>query len=334
MNETPRVLVIQTAFLGDVVLTTPLFRALKSNRPAAFLAALVIPETAPALEGLPELDAIISYDKRRGGWREFRHVLREVRDRRFDVVISPHRSSRSAVIALLSGAPARIGYRESELPCLYTTRVRRPMGRHEAERVLALAAPLGITAADAQPALAVTEEERARARAAAGGKRYALVSPSSAWPTKRWTEAGFAAVGDWLAARGFAVVLTGGPGEEAVAAAVAARMKAPPVNLAGATTVRELLALVAEAAVVVANDSAPVHVAAALGVPTVAVFGATVPAQGFAPLGANAVVAEVIGLECRPCGDHGGVRCPEKHFNCMNDLTAAEVIRALERVLP
>ncbi len=333
MNGSPRVLVIQTAFLGDVVLTTPLFRALKELWPASQLAALVIPETAPVLERLPYLDEILTHDKRAGGPGELGGIIRKVRARKFDVVVSPHRSARSAFIAWTSAAPRRVGYRESALPFLYTELVPRPLERHEAERILALAEAMGSRGADARPTLTLGEDERAAAREAAGGIPYAVISPSSVWPTKRWTAEGFAAVGDYLSGRGFGVVVTGAPGEEEDAAAVAAAMEAPAVNLAGETTPREAAALVAEAALLVANDSAPVHVASAFDTPTVAVFGATVPAQGFAPRASRSAVAEVADLPCRPCGAHGGHRCPEKHFRCMADLSPAEVVRAVEAVL-
>jgi heptosyltransferase-2 len=329
----PRVLVIQTAFLGDVVLTTPMFRALKELWPASHLAALVIPETAPVLERLPDLDEIVTHDKRAGGPGELWGVITKVRAREFDVVVSPHRSARSSFIARASGAPRRVGYRQGALSFLFTERVSRPLERHEAERILALAEALGSRGADPKPTLALGDDEREAAREAAGAEPYAVMSPSSAWPTKRWTAEGFAAVGDYLSGRGYAVVITGGPGEEEGAAAVAAAMEAPAVNLAAKTTTRELAALVAEAALLVANDSAPVHVGSAFDTPTVAVFGATVPAQGFAPLANRSAVAEVGDLPCRPCGAHGGRKCPEKHFRCMLGLSPADVVRAVDAVL-
>jgi heptosyltransferase-2 len=333
VTEAPRVLVIQTAFLGDVVLTTPLFRALKSRWRGAFVAALVIPETAAILAGLATVDDVIAYDKRGGGWREFRRVARKVREGKFDVVVSPHRSARSAALARLAGAPRRLGYRESAWPFLYTDRVARPPERHETDRLLALAETLGIEGTDPRPEVALSAREREEARAAAGGKPFAVLSPSSAWPTKRWRPEGFAAVGEYLRGRGLGVVITGTEAEREVCAAVAATLGSAARDLAGRTTPRELAALVAEAAVVVANDSAPVHLASAFDTPTVAVFGATVPAQGFGPLASRSRVAEVEGLTCRPCGAHGGRKCPHKHFRCMLELPPAAVIAAVEAVL-
>jgi heptosyltransferase-2 len=329
----PRVLVIQTAFLGDVVLTTPLFRAVKERWPAGHAAALVIPETAPLLAGLPTVDEVIVHDKRSGGAGEFRRVIRKVRGDNFDVVLSPHRSVRSGTIAWLSGASRRVGYRESACPFYYTDRVARPPERHETGRVLALAEALGIEGTNPRPDVALSGREREAARAAAGSKLFAVISPSSVWPTKRWTAEGYAAVGDYLRGAGYGVVITGAGAERETCAAVRGAMRASAADLCGRTTPRELAALVAEAAVLVANDSAPVHLASAFDTPTVAVFGATVPAQGFAPLASRSAVVEVEGLACRPCGEHGGRKCPEKHFRCMLDLSPADVIAAVERVM-
>lgn len=329
----PRVLVIQTAFLGDVVLTTPLFRAVKERWPEGHVAALVIPETAPLLAGLPTVDEVIAHDKRRGGPGEFRRVVRKVRRENFDVVLSPHRSVRSGTIAWLSGARRRLGYRESACPFYFTDRVRRPAERHETSRILALAEALGIEGTNPRPDVALSDREREAARAAAGRKPFAVISPSSVWPTKRWRPEGFAAVGDHLRGRGYGVIITGSGAEGEVCAAVKGAMRSSALDFSGRTTPRELAALVAEAAVLVANDSAPVHLASAFDTATVAVFGATVPAQGFAPLASRSAVVEVEDLACRPCGEHGGRKCPEKHFRCMMDLPPADVIAAVEAVL-
>lgn len=329
-----RMLVIQTAWLGDVVLTTPLFAALKHAWPRARLSVIVTPASAPLLANSPDVDELIVHDKKKGGLRDLGRVMAAARNGGFDLVVSPHRSARSALLTWYSRAPHRVGYFEAACARAYNIRVRRPRARHEVERILALAAAMGVKVDwNTRPRLVATAAERAAARELAGGKPYALVSPSSAWETKRWTPAGFAAAAGSLAARGLAVVLTGPPGDAAVGEAVAAAMTAPALNLFGRTDIRGLTALVAEAAVVLANDSAPIHIAAAFDIPTVAVFGATVPVQGFGPRASRAEVVEVSGLDCRPCGAHGTRSCPQKHFKCMLDLDAAAVITALERIL-
>lgn len=142
--EPKKILVIQTAFLGDVVLTTPLLQALRDRFPRAYLAALVIPGTREILAGHPSLDDVLVYDKKSRG-RERRGLIstaRLLREKRFDACLLPHRSFRSALLALLAGIPVRIGFVQSLGSFLYTRRVRRDSSRHEVHRNLQLLSPL------------------------------------------------------------------------------------------------------------------------------------------------------------------------------------------------
>lgn len=327
-----RILVIQTAYLGDLVLSTALFRALREKFSEAYIAVLAIPTTAAILENLPELDRILVHDKKNGGLKELRRILKAVRRERFDTVISPHRSTRSALIALYSGAKTRIGYKENELSFFYNRRVERPMHLHEAERILALIDPLGRCEANPRPHLKVTAEEMAYARGLMGETPYALVAPGSAWKTKRWPPQSFATIVARLEERGYRVALIGGPGDRGTAEEVAANVSDTVANLTGKTTLREMAALIAGAALLVCNDSAPVHVASAFDTPTVAVFGPTTPEMGFAPLGKRSLAIGLPGLGCRPCGDHGGDVCPEGHFACMMQLRPETVLEAADMV--
>jgi heptosyltransferase-2 len=323
-----RILVIQTAFLGDVVLTTPLFRELKRLFPAAELDCLVAPRGAEILEGLPELDRILVHNKRRRSFKDLPRILSAIKRNDYDLVISPHRSPRSAVIAWWSGAAGRVGYEESALPFLYTDRVHRPIGQHEAGRILALAGPVGGTGRRIKPHLALADEELLGAKELLGDRPTAAFAPGSAWPTKRWPAERYGELAARFAAGGYRAVLLGGPGDREVAAKAFDAGGATAVNLAGRTTVRQMAAIIACADVLVANDSAPVHVAAAFDVPTVALFGPTVPEMGFRPLSEWGLSLGAEGLECRPCSAHGGPECPEGHFACMLGVDVDSVWRA------
>ncbi|MCP4229998.1 MAG: lipopolysaccharide heptosyltransferase II [bacterium] len=328
----PRILVVQTAFLGDLVLTTPLVRALRKKYPEAHIGVLAIPTTGAILERLPELDCILVHDKRGGGLKELVRILRAVRREKFDTVISPHRSTRSTLISSCSGAKRRIGYKENELSFFYNYRVNRPMQKNEAERILALLEPLGGCDESPVPHLELTDIEVGEARALMGDGHYALVAPGSAWATKRWLPDYFVEVAVGLEQRGYRVALVGGSGDVETAEEVAGKLPDSVANLAGRTTVRQLAALVAEAGVLVCNDSAPVHIASAFDTPTVAIFGATTPGMGFAPLGERSLAVGIPGLTCRPCGDHGSESCPEGHFACMKQLSSETVLEAVDRV--
>jgi heptosyltransferase-2 len=327
-----RILVIQTAFLGDLVLTTPLFRALRKKYPEAYIVVLVIPATAAILEGLPELDRVMVHDKRCGGFRELMRILQAVRREKFDTIISPHRSTRSTLISLYSGAKRRIGYKDNELSFFYNRRVNRPMQKHESERILALLGPLGGADESSVPHLALTDAEVEGARALIGDGHYVLIAPGTAWATKRWLPEYFAEIAVGLEQRGYRVALVGGSGDVETAKAVTRALPDSVANLAGRTTVPQLAALVAGASVLICNDSAPVHIASAFDTPTVAIFGATTPAMGFAPLGERSLAVGLPGLACRPCGDHGGDSCPEGHFACMKQLGPETVLDAVDRV--
>jgi heptosyltransferase-2 len=327
-----RILVIQTAFLGDVVLTTPLFRELKRLYPTAELDCLVAPRGAEILEGLPELDRILVHYKKRGRLRDLWRILRKVRNEGYDLVISPHRSPRSSLIARYSGALMRIGYEENGLSFFYTDRVHRPTERHEAGRILALAEPVGGVDGPIKPYLALTTEEIVEAKKFLGGRPTVAIAPGSAWVTKRWPPDRFGELAVRLNGRGYRVVLLGSNADRETACEVFAASGGKAVNLTGRTTVRQMAAFVGCAELLVSNDSAPVHIAAAFDVPVVALFGPTVPEMGFRPLSGRSVSLGADGLGCRPCSAHGGVKCPEGHFACMLGMDVDSVWRAVLRV--
>lgn len=323
------ILVVQTAFLGDVVLTTPLFRALRRLHPGSRLAALVTPQAAPLLEEDPHLDLVLRYDKK--GGQSLWAMARALRGR-FDLLLSPHRSHRSSLLALASGARRRIGFADAAFPWCYHAVVPRPLALHEVDRNLALLRGLGHEALPGDRVLHVgytAKESDAvdrvlRAHGVGPTEPLAGLCPGSIWPTKRWPAEAFSEAGKRLAAHGFRVVVLGGPDDEGVGRQVCDGLGGGAVLAAGATPLKALAAWMDRLRVLVTNDSAPLHVAAARGTPAVAVFGATTTTLGFGPFHPNSRVAQAQ-VACRPCGLHGGRRCPEGHFRCMNEVTPAAV---------
>jgi len=329
----PRVLVIQTAFLGDVVLTTPLFRGLKRLAPGGYLTALVTPEAAPLVEEDPHLDAVLTYGKK--GGERFGSALGKIRAPGFDWIVAPHRSHRTSLLALLSGVPRRVGFADAGFSWVYGTRVHRPLALHEVDRNLELLRGVGgqpepsdrVLYAGYTPREAEMVDAALRRRGIGQGEVLAGLCPGSIWATKRWPPEGFAEVGRRLAGRGYRVVLLGGPGDREVAAQVEQGIGRAAFSAAGETPLKALAAWMDRLKILVTNDSAPLHVAAARGTPTVALFGATTRSLGFGPFHEASRVVEV-DLACRPCGLHGGDRCPEGHFRCMRDLDPGKVFQA------
>src|SRR6266852_551591 len=330
----PALLVVQTSFLGDVVLTTPLVSALRRRLAPRRLALLVRPDAVPLVAGHPDVDQVLVDDKRgadRGalGWLR---TARRLRAERFEVAVSPHRSLRTALVLAAARIPRRVGFSESRGARLFHERVPRDRGRHDVERNLALLAAFGGDAEE-PPALHVPVAPEAARRAASlvppGPGPLVGVAPGSVWATKRWTAEGFAAVIAALAADGARCVLLGAPGEAALAREIDRRAGGGATVLAGRTDLATMVAVVDRLALLVANDSAPMHIACARGVPVIAVFCATTPALGYGPWGPRAVVVEA-DLACRPCARHGGRRCPRGTEDCMR-LVAPETVLAAAR---
>jgi heptosyltransferase-2 len=334
------ILVIQTAFVGDVVLTTPLLHAAKASAPSARVVVLATPAGANLLEGSPFADAVVPFRKRgRGGTPlGMVRVIRSLRRERFDAVLAAQRSFRSGLVAYASGAPVRIGFEGAAGSWAYTNRVSWDAERHAVRRYLALAGPLGIDpeAADPAPHLAPPAGARERADALLRGEgivpgdRLLAVAPGSVWGTKRWTPEGYARVVAESEGRlGLRPFLVGSEDERALCEEVSERAGGSVPDFAGRSDLSVLAALLARAAALLTNDSGPGHVASAVGTPVVAVFGPTVPAFGYAPYGDGNRIVEHGGLDCRPCHRHGPAVCPLGHHRCMTEIGPEAVLAAL-----
>lgn len=318
-------LVIQTAFLGDVVLSTPLLSALAERHGAVDV--VTTPLAAPLLETLPAVRKVFPYDKRGAdrGWGGLKSLASRLQKQGYAQAYLPHRSLRSAALAVLARIPARIGF-SGGWSFLYTEARPKPRTGHETDRLLALAngAP-GVY----RPHLRPTSDDQQVAGGLIEGDFVAL-APGSIWGSKRWPY-----FPELAAKLGLDVVVVGGRddaalGDEIVRAVKGGQGRSKAVNACGRLTLRQSAALIGRAAVLITNDSAPLHLATAMGTPVVALFGPTVTEFGFGPLGAGDVALGVEGLECRPCSPHGPPACPLRHHRCMRELTVAAVLAAIE----
>lgn len=330
------ILIVQTAFIGDVVLITPLLRAVKEGFPEAQIAALVVPTAGDLLRNHPHVDQVFLYDKkeRERGIRAFLAWTRTLKARTFDLTLVPHRSLRSALLVHRSGIPRRIGFDRSAASFLFTDVVTYRTDLHEVDRNLELLHPLGIESVHRRPELFTDDEDRfavealLEAQGANASDPFIAIVPGSVWPTKRWLPERFGQVADRLVQQGFQVVFIGGPVDQPLCESIAAGMRCPPIIAAGRWSLRQSAAFLGRCTVLLSNDSAPVHMAVAMGTCVVALFGPTVPAFGFAPYGPGHTVIQR-DLACRPCSRHGGKRCPKGHFRCMKEISVEEVFHVL-----
>lgn len=334
----PRALVVQTGFLGDVALASALLSPLEQAGYEVY--ALVTPAAQAMVSDHPALAGVLVDDKRHAnrGLRGLVEMASALRRMGFALAISPHRSHRTSMLLWMAGIPRRVGFASSPLPFLLTEQVTVTAGGHQLERNHRLLAAAGIPAGPPRMSLRMGEETQREAQGMLRGLSRPLigVAPGSAWATKRWPPEQFAAALRSVSqARPDATaVILGAPAEREAAAQIMANYQGRTLNLVGSTRLDLMCALIEKLDLLISNDSAPVHIAGAYRIPTVAIFLATHPRFGFGPFLQPYRIAQRE-MACRPCSPHGGARCPLGHFNCARKLDPVAVAEyALELLAP
>jgi heptosyltransferase II len=321
-------LIIQTSFLGDMVLTTPLIAYL-AERGAV---DVVSTRAASALiANHPHVRESIVYDKRGAdrGITGFARMAAALRARKYDAAYLAQGSARSGALALAAGIVDRVGFQTSAGRAFYTTRIATEDGMHHAARLLALGTREPrhqVSRAELRPSLHPGDAERASVDALLGASshdRLFALAPGSVWATKRWPS--FPALAQQLAGEGRVVVI-GGEADRSLADEILNATNGQAIDATGQLSLLASAELIRRSALLVTNDSLPLHLASAMNTPTVAVFGPTVPEFGFGPLAERAAVAGHTGLTCRPCDRHGPQRCPLGHWRCMREITPTSIV--------
>jgi len=334
-NPPRRILIVKPSAIGDVVHALPVLNLLRRRWPAARISWLLTPVCAGLLEGHALLDEVIRFDRRLLGrfWRSpsaairLRAFARDLRRRQFDLVVDLQGLFRSGWITWQTAAPVRVGFANArELSWVfYTHRVSVPAGQqHAVDRYLRVARFIGCADAPVEFPLGTDPQQRDSIAAMLPGEhaRYAVLLPGSNWRTKQWPSERFAALVQPLRQRlGLTSVVAGGPD----AAPLAARIPGA-INLVGRTTLPQLVALLDRAALVIANDSGPMHVAAALGRPLVCVYGPTSPVRTGPYNRPESVVR--LGLACSPCYAR---HC--WHQRCLRELDIEPVLQRAQQQL-
>jgi heptosyltransferase-1 len=337
-----RILLIKVSAVGDVVHALPALAGLRTRFPSAQIDWLIRPDCADLVRCHPALSGVVPFPRRIAGgpWTKAARLLeslRSIRRARYDLVIDLQGQFRSAVYALASRAPVRVGFagpREGAW-LAYTHRVPVPsLDHHAVDRYLWFGDLLGFAEAEPDftirlPAEATAAAESLLARHDIAGRPFAILMPGTVWETKQWSIDGFAAVGRHLAQRGLRVVLAGAAQDCDRAAAVAA-LCAGATDICAQTTLGELGALIRRATICVTNDSGPMHMAVALGTPVVSAFGPTNPVRTGPYRQPQSVVRT--GVACSPCYIRALRDCPHDH-RCMTTLSPAMMIERVERAL-
>ena len=328
-------LVIQTAFLGDTVLTTPLIAELARRGPVD---VVTTPASAKLLLHHPGIRSVIPYDKRGTGIGGFFSLARKLRAFSYDAAYLAQGSVRSGALALAAGVGTRVGFATHAGRFFYTQKVEYREDLHHAARLLRLAKP-DATPSDAEirprlypgiPERGAVDRFLALYDATDDGKPVVALAPASVWGTKKWPY--YAELGRELSSTARVVVL-GSADDASLAAEVCAAVGDGAMNAAGVLSLLGSAELIRRCDALVTNDSAPQHLASAVGTPTITIFGPTVPSFGFGPLAKGSVAMGLDGLACRPCHSHGPQRCPLGHWRCMREMTPSAVAEKVRDIL-
>lgn len=324
-----KIAIFQTSFIGDSVLTTPLVKKTAKLFPDSKIVVITRPQTDEIFRPMKEVSEVILNDKK--GWNKLAGIWKTaqaIKKAGVDIILVPHRSFRSALIAWLSGVPVRIGFTSSEGWFLYTKTVPFSWMIHDAERNLSLLQGIvkeKFTAEKLNMRYTPSAEEnvaRLMKDFNLEGKTLVGIHAGSAWPTKCWPMDYFVKLISRLQTEmGVQVVLVGGGKKDAdLGEKICQLSEGHAANLCGKTSLSDLMALMEHFKLFITNDSGPMHIATAFDVPTLAIFGPTTRELGFFPYGEGHRVLEVENLPCRPCALHGGKKCPLGHFKCMRDI--------------
>lgn len=330
-----RILIIQTASLGDVILSTSLAEELHNRFPDASLDYLIKDGYQLLFKNHPFINRIYVWQKSRDKYKNLIKLIFKIRRNNYDAIINVHRFASSGIITSLSGAKVKSGFDKNPLSFFFTQKIKHSIGDglHEIERNFGLLRPVLSEIHDIKilrPRLYPSKDDHIRTDEWRTDN-YITISPASLYFTKRLPEEKWIGFIDKLPI-GINTILLGSKADYVLCEEIKERSKNQNiVNLAGKLTFLESAAVMSTSILNYVNDSAPMHIASSLNAPTVAVFCSTVPAFGFGPLSDKSTIVETTEkLSCKPCGLHGYQKCPLGHFKCAQTISVDQLLLPLK----
>ena len=345
-------LYLQTAFLGDLLLSIPTLKALKDWDPEAEVTLLCRKGLGFYIKKLGLVQNVIEVDKaKKDGELSWSRAKDKLKGEDYDYLFSPHMSIRSHFLARDIHADVKVGYKNAWNFPFYDKRVERPMHLPEALRQLALLMPFDRQIQEKiQPLIDAKETVESVPSWASmtmdqhfwadtslrlpfnQDAPYICMAPGSVWNTKRWTAEGFVGVGQAYAKKGYSVVILGAPEESELCESIQNKIPGS-FSLAGKVDIWESTAILSLAKLMVCNDSGAMHLASVAGTPTITVFGPTVLELGYRPWQDRVVIMENKDIDCRPCGKHGHAQCPIGTHECMKSIGWQDVFSRSQELL-
>ena len=329
-----KILVIQTAFIGDVVLATSLIENLHQQFPEVKIDMLVRKGNESLFQAHPFLNQVLVWDKKNNKYQNWVGLLFKIRSIQYDVVLNAQRFAATGAWTAFSKAKIKIGFDKNPFSFLFTHAVVHQFsekGQHEIDRNHQLLSSLFVTKV-AMPKLYPTASDEL-AVSSYQQLPYLCIAPASVWFTKQFSLEKWVDLINEVPFKG-CIYLIGGPGDKLLCDQILQKInRRSVVNLAGRLSFLASAALQKKAVLNYVNDSAPMHFASAVNAPVVAVYCSTLPNFGFGPLSDHSFVVQTNeALSCRPCGIHGKKQCPLKHFDCAKTIKMDQLIAPLLQV--
>lgn len=319
-----RFLIIQTAFLGDVILSTPVVSELNRIYPEAKIDVVVRKGNESLLANNPKINHVFVWNKNQGKYKSLLQIIKAIRKNKYDEVITLQRYANAGLMTLLAKTKSRIGFDKNAFSKMYSKTVSHSMtdGTHEVERNLKLIAHHGAQQL-IRPELFPSDNDREEVKTYIK-ESYFCLAPASVWETKRLPTYKWVELIHLLLKRGN-IYLIGGPTDFELCESIRKEFPEGVQNLAGKLSLLQSAVLMKSATINYVNDSGPLHIASAMNTPTRAFFCSTIPEFGFGPLAEDSKVIETKKkLDCRPCGFHGHHKCPLGHFDCGHTIEITE----------
>jgi heptosyltransferase II len=331
-----KILIIQTAFIGDVVLTIPLLQVLKDKFHDSIIDFLCIPKTSGLFIEDSRINELFIYDKRSTGLRGMKEIINTLREKGYDLVICPHRSIRSALISFLIKPKSSVGFNLKFTKYFFKRTVLYENNTHEILRNLKLLEVIDVfTGKIVKPELHIPEFVVNKinlllAEKKIFGEKFLTIAPGSIWFTKRYPKEKYLKVILELKKSNIDIALVGSGEDLQICNYLIENSDYNKLyNFAGALSLIESAELIKRSEKILTNDSALLHIADAVSTKVIAIFGPTVPEFGFYPINYADKIIQIEGLSCRPCAIHGGNKCPVKTFDCMQKIDVKSIINEI-----
>jgi len=332
------ILIIQTAFIGDVIMSTPFIQAVCDHWPDAVVDLVTRPESAILFKHHPRIRRIYTLDKsdHKSKYESLVDLIKQLRPVKYNLAFSIQSSFTSSLLMLLSGIKVRVGFYRQKL---LRIKIRPPKGLHVRQRYLTLMQPFTDRTLSDYTHLYLTSDDSVKAenildRFSSKNRRIIGFAPGSVRETKKWPSSYWSELLVLLKDRDFEVIFLGSSSERELCDSIICETGLEAYNAAGELNLPESAALIRKLDLLICNDSAPLHIGNAVNTPVFAFFGPTVKSFGCYPYHEQDKILE-IDLPCRPCGKHGHDRCPLRHFKCMADQYPEMVSRLIfKRFMP